>query len=115
MNLKSIAAATLLALSCTANVGAAETSGSANGLVNAIMVHEGNAVFFNVGNHATPPTCGAGSVDWAISLTTEEGRAMYSLLLTAAATKTSISIVGTGLCNVWGDRETPKYIYSVFN
>jgi hypothetical protein len=113
MNLKSIVAATLLALTCTTNANA--TEGSSNGRVVSLMVHQGDVVFFNVGAHANPAPCGKDFTDWAISLATEEGRAMYSLLLTAAATKTSVSVVGAGHCNAWGDRESPKYIYSVFN
>lgn len=60
-------------------------------------------------NKAECSTAGNGS-QWAFSLESEYGKAMYSLLLTAQAQNKTVSVVGMNDCSAWADRERPKFI-----
>ena len=48
--------------------------------------------------------------EWAFRADTDQGKAMYALLLSAASSGKEVIVVGKGDCNDWGDRERPKYI-----
>ncbi|HEY6528756.1 MAG TPA: hypothetical protein VIZ65_08675 [Cellvibrionaceae bacterium] len=85
-------------------------AGGSNGNVATVMVHSGNAVIFDAGVHNQKPACSIVGNHWAFSLTSEDGKAMYAMLLTAAAQNKKVSVYGTGLCSAWPDRETPLYI-----
>lgn len=99
----------LLTMLFIANIAYA---GQGSGKITVIYTHIGSgttgAVFFNVENHTSPPACS--SHEWAFSIDTEIGKAMYSLLLTAAAQNKSVVVQGTGDCAAWGDRERPQFI-----
>lgn len=91
-------------------------AGYADGKPVGITVSEYNVVFFTVvGNRSNPPTnCPATLIPnrFAIPSTTDAGRAMISLLLTAQARGKIVYINGTGNCNTWGDSEGVNYIES---
>ena len=90
-----------------ANSAGAGTSG---GLVVKIYVHVQDIVIFQAGVHEGKPSCSRIGDEWAFSLTTPTGKAMYALLLMANAQGKTISVQGTGACTAWADRETPLYI-----
>lgn len=100
----------LIALfSLAANVAQA---GSSAGTVTVLRAHTSapNIVTFVAGANATRPACSSQGNEWALSLTTEGGRAMYAMLLMAMASGRTITVSGTGACTSWPDRETPGYI-----
>lgn len=85
-------------------------AGTGSGQVTHIMVIENDAVIFSVEQHLDKPACSTVRDDWAVSLTTETGKAMYALLLSAAAQNQSVEINGKNDCIDWHDRETPLWI-----
>ena len=85
--------------------------GGGSGTVKRIMVHQGDIVMFSLGDHINKPACSLVGEDWALSLATEEGRAMYALLLSAAAQGHTVHVEGRGDCSAWGDRENPKFMW----
>ena len=97
---------TLMLGVCCSNVYA----GTGWGKVTRIQPVLADTVIFTVENHVTMPSCSNQGLDWALSLTTNTGRAQYSLLLAAAAQKKSVSITGFHDCRAWGDREAPYFI-----
>jgi hypothetical protein len=94
-------------------------SGTGSGLVTRIFAHEkdnGNGVImFATENHTIDASDNNGtpcsSHEWAFDAHTHLGKAMYSLLLAAAAQKIPVIVNGMGSCSAWGDREEPSYIY----
>lgn len=89
----------------------ATTSGETpSGLIRQIMVHSGDIVIFNAGEHSNKPECSTVGSDWALSLSSEKGKAMYALLLSASAQGLPITVIGENACNAWGDRESPHYM-----
>ncbi len=90
-------------------------AGNSSGKVVRIMVHHGDVVIFDIGAHNDKPDCSTVNNDWALSLSSEKGRAMYALLLSAAAQGQTVSVHGEGVCNAWADRESPKYMYVNYN
>lgn len=85
-------------------------AGNSAGKIEQIMVHQGDYVMFRVGAHHDKPSCSTAGADWALSLSSEKGRAMYALLLSAASQNHSVTVVGSNTCS-WPDRESPNYIY----
>lgn len=93
-------------------------AGSSTGEISRIYVHvsstsqgsNAGVVMFAAGTHLNKPGCSTVGDEWAFSLENEHGRAMYSLLLTAAAMKKSVTVEGEGACNGWSDRESPSFI-----
>jgi hypothetical protein len=85
-------------------------AGGSVGNVTMVMAHSGNAVIFDAGVHTEKPACSIVGNQWAFTLTTEDGRAKYAMLLAAAAQNKKVTVYGTGLCSAWPDRETPLYI-----
>lgn len=93
-------------------------AGGANGHITQILSHtdqgNGQGVFMFVldGVRSDAPECSVanGGKAWAMSLENESGRAMYSLILSAQAQGRKIEVIGRGHCNVWGDREEPRYV-----
>lgn len=51
-----------------------------------------------------------GGTEWAFSLESKHGEAIYALVLSANAQGKNVKVVGAGDCNVWGDRERPRYV-----
>ena len=101
--------ASLVAATCfTSGVAYA---GSSAGTVGGIMPHVGDIVIFTAGTHQSKPTCSASAGDdWALSLSTQTGKAMYAALLLAKAQGKTVTVVGDNVCSAWADREAPRYI-----
>jgi hypothetical protein len=85
-------------------------AGEGTGKVTMLTVHATDIVMFSIASHNNKPACSTIGDEWALSLKTEMGRAMYSLLLSSAAQKLSVQITGDNTCSAWGDRENPQYI-----
>lgn len=86
-------------------------AGTGTGKPFGVMAHEGDVFIFKTQVHDEFPSCN--QYGWAISLLTETGRAMFSLVLAAEAQGKSVYVKGKGACVDWHDRETPRYIYIV--
>ena len=88
-------------------------SGDGAGKVTRIYAHDKDdgkgVIMFNVESHTNPPEECPGH-EWAFDLSTELGKAMYALLLSAAAQGKSVIVKGAGDCAAWGDRERPYWI-----
>lgn len=55
------------------------------------------------------PACANNPGEWAFSLDTAAGKAMFNAILHAQAVGASVSIIGDGTCGAWFDRERPSY------
>lgn len=94
----------------------AALAGSGSGKVTTLFVHDKNngagVIFFGTENNSNKAACStaAGGGEWAFDLNTEQGQAMYSMLLTAATSGFDVTVSGKGSCGAWGDREEPRYI-----
>jgi hypothetical protein len=105
----------VIAVSLFGAFGTAYAAGSSQGFVlQPLSMITGQGVFiFSAGNHATPPACSTVGNDWAISLNTPGGRSQQALVMLAYITGKKIVVIGTGLCDAWGDRETPGYLHLI--
>ena len=103
--LRFLACAALCAVTSLAHAG------TSSGLVTVLYVHSGDAVMFGAGPINNRLACSIAGDEWAFSLTTPTGRAMYALLLSAQAQGKAISVKGNGQCSAWQDREEPFVIY----
>ena len=84
-------------------------AGNSAGFVTTPLVHEGDVFMFAAGPHSDKPSC-SGEM-WAVSLRSEKGKAMMSLLLSAHAQGRRVQVVGfsPARCSDWADRETPMF------
>lgn len=104
-HLLKLTTAAIALLSC-----ATATAGGGTGKVVMLMAHSNDVAIFALdGAHGDKPACS--SDQWALSLATQGGRAMYALLMGAQAQGKPVVVFGTGACGAWGDREAPSYIY----
>jgi hypothetical protein len=79
--------------------------------VTRVFAHVGDVAMFAAGPHNNPPACSLNNGDeWAITLATATGRAMFATLLAAQAQGKPVIVVGSGKCDAWGDRESANYI-----
>lgn len=115
MRLAQIAPPLLAALAFVASGKA--IAGHSEGKVTMLMAHVGDLVMFRAGAHHNKPTCSTVGDEWAISLKSETGKAMYSLLLSAQAQGKSVTVIGPPngtqpeSCPAWPDRESPVYVF----
>ncbi|SHG39820.1 hypothetical protein [Massilia sp. CF038] len=84
-------------------------AGTASGKV--LSVTAGNSILFafRVGPVSGKASCSP-SDDFVIDNSTAWGKAMISVILSAQAQGLTVSVIGTGNCNVWGDRETVSVV-----
>lgn len=106
--MKQVISLFLVSLCLSSVLYAGESHG---GKVVSLMVHQGDVVIFDVGQHSNRPDCSVIGNQWALSLQTDTGKSMYALLLSAAAQGQVVYVKGTGTCNAWGDRESPSYMW----
>lgn len=87
-------------------------AGTGSGKVSKIMVHEKSnglgVIMFLVEKHENRPKCAV--YGWAFDANTDLGKAMYAMLLSAAAQGKPVNVYGTNDCVAWGDRERPFWI-----
>ena len=85
------------------------TAGSQSGNVTKIYAHEGDVAIVALdGAYSNQPTCST-NVEWAFSLTTESGKAMYANLLSAAALDLNVYIHGYDRGCTYS-REIPSFV-----
>ena len=58
------------------------------------------------------PACSVYNDEWALDLTTEAGRLAYSVVQDASRAHLYLQVYGTGTCDVMGDREDVRFLYS---
>lgn len=82
--------------------------GNSTGQVTVPVIGATYGVFmFKAGTPAGQPACvQVPSQPWVLNVKTDGGKATYALLLSAQAQGKTVSVSGTGVCDVWGDRET---------
>lgn len=90
-------------------------AGTGSGKVIQIMPHQGDAVIFITESRAgSVPECAVPSGgQWALSLSTEDGKAMYAMLLAAFLTGKDVHVQGSSACYTpnMNIRENPVYIW----
>ncbi len=76
-----------------------------------LFAHEGDVAMVHIDSEfVNKASCNTVN-EWAFSLSTEAGKAMYAALLSAASQNLDVLIVGYSHdCSVWGDREKPAYV-----
>ncbi|MCE9687158.1 hypothetical protein LZP73_13245 [Shewanella sp. AS16] len=80
---------------------------SQSGIVTSIQVRDDGLhwIYLN-GARDERPACASGQVYWMIKDENSlYGKSQFSLLLTAYAAKSPVSIIGKGSCTRWGDGE----------
>ena len=92
-------------------MSASAVAGDSSGKVTHLMAYSGNVVMFAAGQHNNPPPCSTVGNHWALSLNSETGKAMYAMLLSAAAQGHTVNVFGENACSAWGDRESPMYMW----
>lgn len=84
-------------------------SGTSTGTVRTVIVNASNFLFFEAGTISNRASCGGSSNQWAVNINSTNGKSLFTLVLFAKSTGRSITVVGTGACNSWGDREDALY------
>ena len=91
-----------LALFPSPSVASTSTLGKPTNLV----VNNAGRFFFDfTGARAQRPACAIHN-RWVIDATTDQGRAMMALMMTAKAQGKTITVYGTGDCRDWADTES---------
>ena len=90
-------------------------AGSSEGLVTMPLSHNsGNGYFmFSAGPHINKPACSTAGDAWAVDVSTAAGRGIQSTILAAFSMGKTLHVEGRNVCDAWGDRETPSYVYIV--
>ena len=106
----------LFALSIATLFSIPALAGTGSGTVTKIYTHVGDVVLFSTQSHVHDESRNAciaeqgANTEWAITLTTETGKAMYAQLLAAATQKKPVVVVGANDCNDFPGRERPSYV-----
>lgn len=69
-------------------------------------------IMFQLESHTNKPLCSG--MGWAFNANDAHGKAMYAMLLSAAAQSLSVTVMGSNDCGAWGDRERPLFIKVVY-
>ena len=83
------------------------------GMAVRLIISQANVAFFNsTGTRTNPASCAGPGLQnrWAISLTTDAGKAILAAVMTAQARGKQVWINGTGTCSIWPDTESVDYI-----
>lgn len=86
----------------------ASHAGTSAGKVTFMIINSTNYLFVTAGVKTGSPACGNNN-EWAVNLSTAQGKSLYALLLSAQAQDKTVSIVGNGTCSIWADREDVLY------
>lgn len=86
-------------------------AGSSNGIPGPPLLANNGNVFFNTSNHFSTPGCAGSNIDWVINTNTASGKSMFAYLLYLSATNKSVVVIGKGVCDIWGDRESVDYMF----
>lgn len=109
-------AAGIMALAICSIVAVAPHALASNGgpgtisFINALKF--GRIIFTHSGTRTgTLPSCATATTKWALDVSTPDGHAQLSVLLTAYSLQKPISVIGAGDCSVFGDTESISYFY----
>jgi hypothetical protein len=81
------------------------------GTVTRLMPHQGDIAIFTIsGPRTNSPACSTQGTEWALTLTTPTGRAMYAMLMVAATQNKTLRVVGWGTCLSWTQRAEPGWM-----
>jgi hypothetical protein len=89
----------------------AVANGSGNGTIVFVLSNFSGQVFFKTNGMQSQPSCATDG--WAFDMNgsaASGGKAMLALLIAAQAAGKQVSVVGKGVCDVWGDRESVSYV-----
>ena len=84
-------------------------AGTSTGLISVIVVNAQDQVLVLAGPISGSPEC-ATFERFVVDLSTENGKAMYSLILSAQAQSKKIRILGKNVCNVRSNAESIQYV-----
>lgn len=105
--MKLILSVTLLSAIAFASLPA--FSGDSNGLISNPLVQDG-VFMFGAGTHNKKPVCSTVGDGWAFDANVSAGRSMQALIMLAFALGKPVTVIGSGDCKAWGDRERPAYV-----
>ena len=91
----------------------AANAGTGSGLVKIQFVGKfggHDIVFFFTDSHESAPSCNDYKSRWALDISTDLGRAQYSLLLSAQAQSKPVVINGSAICNLYANSETVAHV-----
>ena len=86
--------------------------GQSSGPVGSYLVSRYAKLFFNAGAASSRPACSPNN-EWAVDLSGPDaaaGRAILATIIAAHASGKTVHVIGKGVCDVWGDRETVEYV-----
>jgi hypothetical protein len=81
-------------------------------LTNYIVIIQGK-LFFHTTSTDSAPACSLAS-EWAVDLVglnSVVGKVIFAAVMAASAQNKTVTVIGNGSCDVWGDRETVAAIY----
>lgn len=102
----------MLGAMCNGLSTQAIASTTAANKIDFILPTSAGNVFFQAGVQISPPACSVAN-NWAIQVTGPNaagGKAILATLIAAQAANKSVVVVGTGVCDIAGDRETVSYV-----
>jgi len=85
------------------------SAGTSTGNIQILGVNAFNQSLILAGTITDAPICATFN-RFALDITSESGKAMYSLAVTAQAQNKKIRIVGQNNCNIRGDAESVQYL-----
>lgn len=86
-------------------------AGQSTGKVEHIISNSGGQIFFRAGDMPQQPGCSQNA--WAFDMNGANaagGKAMLAVIIAAQAQGKQITVIGKGVCDVWGDRESVSYV-----
>jgi hypothetical protein len=96
----------IAALLLLATGSPAAANGTGTGVVRDVYATVNGIAFFSIsGTVSSQPSCNTTS-RWAINVSTAAGQSEYALVVAAYSQGKSVSVLGTGACDVWSDSET---------
>jgi len=69
-------------------------------------------IMFQIESHTNKPLCSG--MGWAFNADDAHGKAMYAMLLSAAAQSLPVTVTGSNDCSAWSDRERPYFIKVIY-
>lgn len=88
-------------------------AGASEGLITQPLATEQGIFMFSAGTHLDKPVCSTQGDSWALNVSTTGGKSMQVTVLAAHAQGKRLHVVGKGICDAWGDREAPSYLYII--
>lgn len=89
-------------------------AGASQGKVTKPLVSHLDVFIFSAGTLQQGASCAVSNLGtWAVDLTTDHGKAIQAVVLTAYAQGKEIEVRGRGVCDVFSDRESVDYLFIV--